>query len=325
MMFAVYCQNPDPQDPLRALSSGEQPEPIVRNGWVRVRMSHASLNRHDIFTLMGVTVHKQPTPYPMILGLDGVGSLDDGTEVIVYPLMTSPDWRADETLDPQWHVFSELEQGTFANYVSVPCRNAVVKPKEISALDASVLGTAWLTAYRMLFTKAALAAGQTMLVQGATGGTSTALIQMGRASGIEVWVTSRTNEGCALATKLGAHKVFKSGEKLPGRVDAVMDSIGEATWAHSLQSVNRGGTVVTVGVTSGVAPKIDLLRVFTEVITIKGTIIGTLDEFKNLIQFVISSGIKPEIGNVLPLKEAREGIEAMSNGKTHGKTVFTID
>jgi NADPH:quinone reductase-like Zn-dependent oxidoreductase len=288
-------------------------------------MSHASLNRHDIFTLMGASVHEQPTPYPMTLGLDGVGRLDDGTEVIIYPLLNSPDWRDDETLDPQWNVLSELEQGTFAQCVTVPRRNVIVKPKELSSIHAAVLGTAWLTAYRMLFTKAGLQPGQTMLVQGATGGTSTALIQMGKAAGVEVWTTSRTDKGRELATKLGAHKVFKSGETLPKRVDAVMDSVGQSTWAHSLKSVARGGTIVTVGVTTGSDPKSDLLRVFTEVITIKGTIMGTLEELKNLIRFVITSGIEPEIGDVMPLRDARRPIQAMLDGQTYGKTVFTVN
>lgn len=324
-MFAVYCKNPDPQNPLRGLCSGELEEPGIRDGWVRVKMSHASLNRHDIFTLMGASVHEQPTPYPMTLGLDGVGRLDDGTEVIIYPLLNSPDWRDDETLDPQWNVLSELEQGTFAQCVIVPRRNVIVKPRELSSIHAAVLGTAWLTAYRMLFTKAGLQPGQTMLVQGATGGTSTALIQMGKAAGMEVWTTSRTDKGCELATKLGAHKVFKSGETLPKRVDAVMDSVGQSTWAHSLKSVARGGTIVTIGVTTGSETKTDLLRVFTEVITIKGTIMGTLEEFKNLIQFVIASGIEPEIGDVMPLTDARRPIQSMLDGQTHGKTVFTVN
>ena len=324
-MFAVYATHAAPDDPLSALEIGEQPEPAARDGWVRVKISHASLNRHDIFTLMGASVHERPTPYPMTLGLDGVGRLDDGTEVIIYPLLNSPDWRGDETLDPQWNVLSELKQGTFAQHVAVPRRNVIVKPKELSSIYAAVLGTAWLTAYRMLFTKGGLHGGQTMLVQGATGGMSTALIQMGKAAGIEVWATSRTTKGCELATKLGAHKVFKSGEPLPKRVDTVMDSVGEATWAHSLQSVARGGTIVTVGITTGPSPKTNLLRVFTEVITIKGTIMGTLQEFENLIRFVITSGIEPQIGDVMPLTNARRAVQSMLNGQTDGKTVFTVD
>jgi NADPH:quinone reductase-like Zn-dependent oxidoreductase len=128
---------------------------------VRVKVSHASLNRHDIFTLRGITAQTQPIPYPVILGNDGAGTLDDGTQVVIYPVMGSEDWRGDETIDPAWHIFSELVQGTMADYVAVPCRNAIPLPDGLSALDASLLGTAWLTAYRSLFTKANLRPGQT--------------------------------------------------------------------------------------------------------------------------------------------------------------------
>src|SRR3984893_10232458 len=140
--------------------------------------------------------------------IDGAGVLDDGTPVVIYPVMGSDDWRDDETLDPHWHIFSELVPGTFADFVAVPKRNAIALPEGLSARNASVLGIAWLTAYRALFTKARLQPGQTLLVQGASGGMSTALIQLGRAAGLEVWTTSRNAAGRALAEKLGAHRTF---------------------------------------------------------------------------------------------------------------------
>src|SRR6202163_3130049 len=235
-MFAVYATHAEPNDPLAALKIGERPEPHVPEGWLRVKISHASLNRHDIFTLMGVTAQAAPLVFPMILGNDGAGTLDDGSEVVIYPLMGAPDWRGDGTLDPDWNIFSERVPGTFADYVAAPHRNAIPRPAGISALDASVLGTAWLTAYRMLFTKSGLKPGQTMLVQGGSGGVATALIQLGRAAGIEVWATSRTREGRELAERLGAHRTFASGEKLPRRVEAVMDNVGQAKWPHTPES-----------------------------------------------------------------------------------------
>jgi NADPH:quinone reductase-like Zn-dependent oxidoreductase len=272
---------------------------------------------------MGVTAQAKPIVFPMILGNNGAGTLDDGTEVIIYPLMGAPDWRNDETLDPDWNIFSERVPGTFADYVAVPRRNAIPRPSGISALEASVMGTAWLTAYRMLFTKSGLKPGQTMLVQGGSGGVATALIQLGRAAGIEVWATSRTTKGRELAERLGAHRTFASGEKLPRRVEAVMDSVGQATWPHTLESVGRGGVVVTMGITTGNDPSANLMRLFVEQITVSGTIIGTREEMNNLIQFVIRTGIKPEIGQVLPMDRAEEAIRAMQEGQTHGKTVFT--
>ena len=132
-MFAVYASEGNIENPLASLAVGERPEPVVPEGWVRVKVSHASLNRHDIFTLMGVTAQADPIVFPMILGNDGAGTLDDGSEVIIYPLMGAPDWRGDETLDPDWNIFSERVPGTFADYVAVPRRNAIPRPSGISA------------------------------------------------------------------------------------------------------------------------------------------------------------------------------------------------
>ncbi len=198
-MFAVYAAKPNLDDPLASLVVGERPEPQMPDGWIRVKISQASLNRHDLFTLRGITAQEDPIPFPMILGNDGAGTLDDGTPVVIYPVMGSDDWRDDETLDPHWHIFSERVPGTFADYIAVPRRNAIPLPDGLSALDGSVLGTAWLTAYRALFTKSNLNPGETLLVQGASGGMSTAVIQLGRAAGFEVWATSRNVRGRELA------------------------------------------------------------------------------------------------------------------------------
>src|SRR5438477_12724438 len=100
-MFAVYATHAAPNDPLAALKIGERPEPEVPEGWVRVKVSHASLNRHDLFTLRGMSGHPEGITYPIILSNDGAGTLDDGTPVVIYPVMGSDDWRGDETLDPR--------------------------------------------------------------------------------------------------------------------------------------------------------------------------------------------------------------------------------
>jgi len=209
-MFAVYATHADPDNPLAALRIGDRPEPSVPDGWARVKITHASLNRHDLFTLRGITAHPEGIAYPMILGNDAAGTLDDGTPVVIYPMMGSPDWRGDETLDPAWHIPSEFIPGTFADYAVVPKRNAIPLAVNLSSLRASVLGTAWLTAYRALFIKSGLRAGQTVLVQGASGGMATALIQIGRAAGFEVWATSRTEESMSSLARGGLHSVGAS-------------------------------------------------------------------------------------------------------------------
>src|SRR5258706_8596719 len=205
--------------------------------------------------------------------------------------MGAPDCRHDETLDPDWNLFSERVPGSSAHYVAVPCRNAIPRPPGISALEASVMGTAWLTAYRILLTKSGLKPGQPMLVQGGSGGVATALIQLGRAAGMEVWATSRPPKGGELAERLGAHRTFARGEKLPRRVEAVMDSVGQATWPQTLESVGRGGAVVTMGITTGNDPSANLMRPFVEQGPRGGTLMGTRGDIENLIQIGFRTGL----------------------------------
>src|SRR6202022_1368103 len=233
--------------------------------------------------------------------------------------MGSEDWRDDETLAPHWHIFSELVPGTFADYVAVPKRNAIVLPEGLSALNASVLGTSWPPAYRALFPKSKLRPGKTLLVQGASGGMSTALIQLGRAAGFEVWTTSRDRVGRALAERLGAHRTFDANDPLPRKVRAVIDSIGTASWDHSLASVARGGTIVVTGGTTGMHVELSPLPLISGQITICGSIMGTLQDMKDMIGFIAGAGIAPEVGNVLPMERAKDAFRAMWEGKTQGK------
>jgi NADPH:quinone reductase-like Zn-dependent oxidoreductase len=205
----------------------------------------------------------------------------------------------------------------------VPRRNAIPRPAGLTAAQGAVMGTAWLTAYRMLFTKSGLQPGQTMLVQGASGGVSTALVQLGRAAGMTVWVTGRSDEKRALAERLGAHATFASGERLPGRVDGVFETVGEATWAHSMRSLKPGGIIVVSGSTSGPNPGADLQRLFFLQMRVVGSTMGTRDELANLLAFVANAGIAPEIGLELPMEQAEQGFRAMLDGETAGKIVFT--
>ncbi len=185
------------------------------------------------------------------------------------------------------------------------------------------MGTAWLTAYRMIFSRSGLRPGQTMLVQGASGGVSTALIQLGRAAGLRVWVTGRSESKLALADKLGAHATFQSGQRLPERVDGVFESVGEATWAHSMRALKPGGVIVCCGSTSGPNPGADLRRLFFHQLRVIGSTMGTRDELRDLLAFVAAAGITPEIGLELPMDRAAEGLRAMLDGDTAGKIVLT--
>jgi NADPH:quinone reductase-like Zn-dependent oxidoreductase len=320
-MFAVYADRAEPDDPLAALQVGQRPAPQVPEGWARVRLRAASLNQHDLWSLRGVGLPSDRLP--MVLGCDGAGVDDQGNEVVVHAVVSSPDWRGDETLDPARSLLSERYAGTFADEVVVPRRNLVPKPAGLTFEEAACLPTAWLTAYRMLFTRSELSPGSTVLVQGAGGGVSTALVARGSAAGYRVWVTSRDETKRAKALELGADQAFEPGARLPERVDAVMESVGQATWSHSVKSLKPGGTIVVCGATSGDAPPAELRRVFFLQLRVVGSTMGTRDELSRLLQLCMVTGVRPVIDRSMPLEQARDGFAALLAGEVFGKIVFT--
>jgi len=321
-MLAAYAATLSPDDPLSALEVGERPSPEVPQGWARVRVRAASLNHHDLWSLRGVGLAADKLP--MILGCDAAGIDDDGNEVVVHALIGDPDYRGDETLDPKRSLLSERYQGALADEVVVPRRNLVPKPSALSWEEAACLPTAWLTAYRMLFAQSGLAPGSTVLVQGAGGGVATALIRLGSAAGYRVWATSRDDVKRARAVELGAAQAFDSGARLPERVDAVMETVGAATWTHSVRSLRPGGTIVISGATSGANPTTtELNRIFFLQLRVVGSTMGTRDELDRLVRFCETTGVRPVIDSVLPLEQAREGFAKMAAGDLVGKVVFT--
>ena len=244
----------------------------------------------------------------MILGCDAAGIDKDGNEVIVHAVVSDPDWRGDETLDPRRSILSERHQGSFAERVMVPRRNLVPKPAELSFAEAACLPTAWLTAYRMLFTRAVCSPGSTLLVQGAGGGVATALIVLGRAAGLRVWATSRSESKRARALELGADAVFASGERLPERVDVVAETVGKATWEHSLRALKPGGTLVISGATSGYDPPAGLNRVFFLQLSVVGSTMGTRDELERLVRLCVERDVRPVIAGEYPLAVGAPGL-----------------
>ena len=320
-MLAAYATAPNPSDPLAALEIGQRPEPEPRDGWTTVTVKAASINHHDVFTLRGVGIGKDA--FPMILGCDASGVDEDGREVVVHAVVPSPGWVGDETLDPKRSLLSEVHQGTLAEKVIVPTRNLVPKPAELSHEQAACLSTAWLTAYRMLFVKSGVTPGGTILVQGASGGVATALIALGSAAGYRMWATGRTEAKRQAALALGADAVFEPGARLPARVPAVMETVGEATWSHSLRSLEPGGRIVVAGSTSGPAPSADLARVFFLQLSVFGTTMGTRAELESLLQMLVTTGVRPAIDQTLPLADAATGFAKIVAGDTAGKLVLT--
>jgi NADPH:quinone reductase-like Zn-dependent oxidoreductase len=320
-MLAATCTSQSADDPLSGLTVGDRPEPEVPQGWARVTVRAASLNHHDLWSLKGVGL--PPDRLPMVLGCDAAGVTDDGEEVVVHAIVGDPDWSGDETLDPKRSILSERHQGTFAEQVVVPRRNLVPKPAELSFEEAACLPTAWLTAYRMLFTQAGVSPGDRVLVQGAGGGVSTAAIALGRAAGLVVWVTGRDETKRQRALELGAHEVFEPGARLPARVDAVLETVGKATWGHSMKSLRPGGTLVVSGATTGADPSADLNRLFFLQLRVLGSTMGTRPELEGLLRLLAATGVRPQVDEVVPLSEARRGFERLVAGDVVGKVVLT--
>jgi NADPH:quinone reductase-like Zn-dependent oxidoreductase len=321
-MLAAYAARVSADDPLSALEVGDRPDAQAPEGWVRVTVRATALNHHDIWSLRGVGLSAEQTP--MILGCDAAGVDEEGNEVVVHSVIGDPDaGYGDETYDPRRSLLSERYPGTFAEQVVVPRRNLVPKPAELSFEEAACLPTAWLTAYKMLFHRSGLMPGGTVLVQGAGGGVATAAIALGRAAGYRVWATSRSESKRAQALELGAHEVFESGARLPARVDAVIESVGEATLDHSIKSARPGGRVVVCGATSGLVVPLELVRVFFQQIDVVGSTMGNLHELRGLIDFLRATGLRPRIDSTMPLAQAAAGFARLASGEVFGKVVFT--
>ncbi|BAU85987.1 dehydrogenase [Streptomyces laurentii] len=319
-MFAAYAARIDRDQPLNGLELGERPEPASRPGWTTVTVKAASLNHHDLWSLRGVGLTEDKLP--MILGCDAAGIDEHGHEVVLHSVIGQTGHGVGP--DEKRSILTEHYQGTFAERVTVPAWNVLPKPKELSFEEAACLPTAWLTAYRMLFTNAGVRPGDSVLVQGAGGGVATAAIVLGKAAGLRVFATSRDEAKRKRAVELGAVEAVEPGARLPQKMDAVIETVGAATWSHSIKSLRPGGTVVISGATSGDRPShAELTRIFFLELKIVGSTMGSKDELADLLSFCAATGVRPVIDQVLPLDRAREGFERMATGDLFGKIVLT--
>ncbi len=322
-MRAVYAASQDALDPLSGLRVGELPDPAPPEGWVPVQVRAAALNHHDLWSLRGVGLPADRLP--MVLGTDAAGLDPDGNEVLVHSVIPSRSWQGEETLDPKRTLLSELHPGTLAETVWVPARNLVPKPAELTFAEAACLPTVYLTAYRMLFDAAGVRPGHRVLVQGAGGGVATAAIQLARAAGCYVLATSRSETKRADAVeRLGAHEAVPTGTRV-APVDAVMETVGEATWEHSLRSLRPGGVVAVAGATSGPAPSADLNRVFFRSLRVVGTTMGTLGQLHEVLAMLLATGVRPVLDSTFDLDSAdqvRSAFTHLASGEVFGKVVL---
>lgn len=322
MMLAAYAARLAPEDPLAGLEVGELPGPDVPDGWTTVSVRAAALNHHDLWSLRGVGLSADQLP--MVLGADAAGVDERGREVVVHAVIGDPAaGEGDETLDPKRTLLSELHPGTLAERVAVPRGNLVPKPPGLSFAEAACLPTAWLTAYRMLVTRGGLRTGDRVLVQGAGGGVATAAIVLAQALGATVYATSRDAGKRERVAGLGAH-ALEPGARLPERVDIVVETVGSATFDHSLKCLRPGGRVVVSGATSGHQATVDLRRIFFLQTSLIGSTMGTRAELEALIGLCTEGGLRPLIDSEYALADARAAFVRLAGGDAFGKVVLTV-
>jgi NADPH:quinone reductase-like Zn-dependent oxidoreductase len=346
-MLAAYVARLDGDDPLANLEVGHLPQAEPPPGWALVRVAAASLNHHDLFTLRGRS--SQKVVPPQILGCDVAGTVAaygpdrpedapaEGTRVVAHSVLGCGDCMTCRQADPLFckdmSMLSEGEyQGSLAEYVPVPAANLIPLPDHVDFIPAATLPTAYLTAYRMLFSRAALHPGDTVLVHGATGGVATATILLGRAAGIDVISTSRDPAKRQAALELGAKAALgtdrDSSKQLAAMtggngVDAVIETVGEPTWEFSLRAVRIDGTIVVAGATAGFNPPAQLHRIFWRHTRILGSTMGTRAELEKLVAMVASGTLRPLVGATFPLERAAEAFAQLQAGERNGKLVVT--
>ncbi|MBB2924646.1 zinc-binding dehydrogenase [Cellulomonas cellasea] len=322
-MLAAYVTRfgASPDDLLDGLEVGDRPEPEAREHWTTVDVRAASLNHHDLWSLRGVGLRAEALP--MTLGTDAAGVTPDGREVVVHGVVGGALGHGVGPDEPR-SLLSERYPGTLAERVAVPTWNLVDKPAGLSFVEAACVPTAWLTAYTMLFTRGRATPGQRVLVQGAGGGVATAAVLLGAAAGLEVLVTSRDEARRARALELGAAGAFETGGRLPGKVDLVLETVGAATWSHSVRSVRPGGTIVVAGATSGDASPAELQRLFFLEISVLGVTMGAKEDLVHLLAMLDRTGVRPLVDATYPLSGARDGLDRLARGAQFGKVVVEV-
>ena len=313
-MRAAYASRFDDADPLAALTVGDLPDPAPpEDDWVRVQVRASSLNHHDLWSLRGVGL--RPEQLPMILGCDAAGVTPDGAEVVLYPVVLDPG-------DPRgYSLLSERLPGTIADWVDVPRESLVAKPAGLSFAEAACLPTAWLTAYRMLTGPGRVAEADAVLVQGAGGGVATAAVVLAAALGKRVYATSRDAAKRDRITELGA-TAFEPGARLPERVDVVIETVGAATFEHSMKCAAPRARIVVSGATSGHLATVDLRRVFAMQLEILGSSMGTPDDFAALLDLCVERSIRPVVDSTYGFSRAADAFARLHSGDVFGKVVL---
>jgi NADPH:quinone reductase-like Zn-dependent oxidoreductase len=329
------------------VSIGERPKPLRQAGHVLVRLHAATLNRVDIYMRdSGAGITHQ---LPQIMGLDGAGTVEavdahdpvlrPGQAVVLHPAIGCGRCefclRGEVVLCVAVQYLGEHRDGTLAQWVSVPAQNVFPMPAGLSFPEAAALGVNHLTAWRMLFTKAQLKPWETVLIFGIGGGVSLAALQLARLAGARAIVTSRDPAKLERARLLGAdHLIDSSTQDIAkavlaatnGRgVDVVIENVGAAVWSAAMKSLVRGGRLVTCGATTGDQPPADLRRIFIRQLQILGSTLGNFNEFRDLLNLVARTGLRPIIDSEFALDQTHAALDRLESGAQFGKVAIRLD
>jgi NADPH:quinone reductase-like Zn-dependent oxidoreductase len=317
----------------------ERPRTGPAEGAVAIAIRAASINHLDLFMAHGLQRDVKP---PRVIAADGAGVVAastspewrPGDEVVVYPVVC--DWecewcRAGENVRcPRFGVIGEHSDGTACELLHVDARNVFRKPKALSWAEAAAFPLTFLTAWRMLTTRARLRAGEKVLVVGASAGVAVAAIRIARHLGARVFATSRSEAKRRKALEIGAEAVFDSSdfsrpvrEASRGGVDVVFEHVGPATLPESMRSVAMGGRIVTCGSTSGVKAEIMMPRLFWGQMDLLGSTMGNVGEFKAVLE-AIDHGLEPVVDEVYPLADAQAALARLDAAEQFGKVVLSV-
>jgi zinc-binding alcohol dehydrogenase/oxidoreductase len=316
----------------------EDPEP--GSGEIVVRLRNAALNRRDVFVTQGMYPGAKPDALPIILGSDGSGEVaakgdgaegpDEGTEVVINPAL----YWGDNPKVPgkEYRILGLPDNGTYAQFVKMPADHVFPKPSHLSHEEAAAIPLGALTAYRALFTRGQLQESETVLVPGIGGGVATFVVQMARAAGATVFVTSGSDEKIERAKEFGAEGGVnynsedwsKELRSMTGGVDLSVDSIGGEVFNTLIQLSKPGSRIVIFGATAGPAQKAMTISIALKNLDVFGTAMGNAQEFGDMLQFYEEHDLHPVINETFPLEDTTAAQQHMEEGKGIGKIVLEI-
>lgn len=327
---------------------GQVDIPQVKSNEVLIKTKYAGLNHLDLFALNGVPGLTLSMPH--IMGSDGSGIIKEvgnevsivnqGDRVLINPGISCGKCfhclAGKQNLCPDFVIKGEHIEGTFAEFFTVPEINVVKIPKDFSFSDAAATPLNFLTAWRMVKSRANVQPNEYVFIHGAGGGVSSAAIQIAKSLGATVIATTSTEEKMVKAREIGADYVFNylkdtdysktTYKEITGKkgVDVVIDSVGQATFQTSMRLLKPNGRLVTCGATTGPNVSIDIRRIFWNQLNIIGSTMSNQREFREVIELVFAGKLSPIIDKVFPLEKAADAERYLQEGKQFGKVLLKI-